>query len=49
MWDDWAVVYRDVYILDAQGELLEVYNLSTHDLSVDYDTFKGILEDYAAQ
>ncbi len=49
MWDDWGVVYRDVYILDADGALLEVYNLSTHDLSVDYDELKGILDGYAAQ
>ncbi len=49
MWDDWGVAYRDVYILDAEGMLVEAYNLSVHDLSVDYDELKGILADYAAE
>ena len=49
MWNTWGVVYRDVFILDAEGTLLDVYNLSTHDLSVDYDELKGLLSDYAAQ
>ena len=48
MWESWGVVYRDVFILDSEGRLLEAYNLSMHDLAVDYDDLKGILEGYAA-
>lgn len=48
MWESWGVVYRDVFILDSEGLLLEAYNLSMHDLAVDYDDLKGILEGYAA-
>ena len=48
MWGAWGVVYRDIFILDAEGVLLEVYNLSLHDLAVDYDDLKAILEAHAA-
>ena len=48
MWQSWGVVYRDVFILDSEGMLLEAYNLSMHDLAVDYDDLKGILEGHAA-
>ena len=48
IWTAWGVVYRDVFILDAEGTLLEVYNLSMNDLSVNYEELKGILEGYAA-
>ena len=47
MWDDWAVTYRDVYILDSDGFLVEIYNLTTHDLANDYFELREILEDYA--
>lgn len=33
-WALWAVEYRDVVILDAEGQKRAVYNLTTHDLSV---------------
>ena len=46
MWDDWAVIYRDIFILDAEGTLVDVYNLTENDLSVDYDDFKALLESY---
>jgi hypothetical protein len=49
MWGDWAVNWRDVYILDSDGTLLEVYNLTIHDLAENYDELKGILTDYAQQ
>ena len=32
VWGAWAVVWRDVYILDARGRLLYIYNLTEHDL-----------------
>lgn len=32
-WAAWAVTYRDVVIVDAQGKKRDAYNLTTHDLS----------------
>lgn len=32
MWTEWAVGYRDVIVLDAQRNVLDVYNLSDNDL-----------------
>ena len=32
VWGAWAVVWRDVYILDARGRLLYIYNLTEHNL-----------------
>ncbi len=32
-WVSWAAVYRDVIIVDAKGERVEAFNLTTHDLS----------------
>lgn len=32
-WSLWEVQYRDVYILDQQGQLRFIYNLTTHDLA----------------
>lgn len=31
-WGSWAPTYRDVVILDAQSELVGVYNLTDHSL-----------------
>jgi hypothetical protein len=47
VWQSWAVTYRDVYILDANNELLAVYNLTQHDLgdSANYDELKQLLID----
>jgi hypothetical protein len=33
VWELWHVNYRDVVVLDAQGRVTAVYNLSTHDLA----------------
>jgi hypothetical protein len=32
-WTDWNVTYRDVVILDSSNVLVDVYNLTEHDLS----------------
>jgi hypothetical protein len=32
VWTQWEVAYRDVRILDSQGQLYAVFNLITHDL-----------------
>jgi len=32
-WAGWAAVYRDVIIVNAKGERVEAFNLTTHDLS----------------
>jgi hypothetical protein len=49
-WDKWQVGYRDVYILDANNELIAVYNLTAHDLAdaSNYDELKLMLETAAA-
>ena len=33
VWGDWAVTYRDVVILNADNEVVDVYNLTEHDLA----------------
>jgi len=33
VWNDWAVEYRDVVILDADGNFQSVFNLTTYDLA----------------
>ncbi len=32
-WTLWDVRYRDVYVVDREGNLRFIYNLTTHDLS----------------
>lgn len=34
VWARWGVTYRDVFIVDGGGELVGVYNLTTHDLGL---------------
>jgi hypothetical protein len=34
VWVSWNVTYRDLVILDEKNEKIDVYNLTTHDLSV---------------
>ena len=48
MWQTWGVAYRDVYIVDGDGTLLDVYNLTTYNLAVHYDGLKELLSDYAS-
>jgi hypothetical protein len=33
VWGDWGVTYRDVVILNAANEVVDVYNLTVHDLT----------------
>ena len=35
VWGEWAVTYRDVVILNADNIPVDVYNLTTNDLSVE--------------
>lgn len=43
VWDDWAIAWRDVVILDRDNVPVDVYNLTTYDLSVpaNYDELKA--------
>ena len=45
VWSTWAVSYRDVVILDENNEVVEIYNLTTHDLGTPahYDELKNKL------
>lgn len=49
-WTAWAVVYRDVIILDRDNVPVGVFNLTDHDLAImgEYETLKGMLLDAAA-
>ncbi len=33
VWESWSVTYRDVFVLDPDGEFVGVYNLTDNDLS----------------
>ena len=33
IWNEWGVVYRDVFIVDEKNEVIEVYNLTDNDLN----------------
>jgi len=35
VWTAWAVVYRDVIVVDADNQIVGVYNLTTNDLGMD--------------
>jgi hypothetical protein len=45
VWVNWHAQWRDVYIVDKQNHLNEVYNLFDHDLSqpANYATLKNAL------
>lgn len=45
VWNTWSVGYRDVIILDETNEVIEVFNLTSHDLenSAEYEALKGLL------
>lgn len=49
VWSAWAVVYRDVQILDQDNQLAGVYNLTEHDLSQadSYEALKNMLIEIA--
>ncbi len=40
-WEDWQVFYRDVVILDRDGNQVDVFNLTDHDL-VNEDEFQAL-------
>lgn len=48
-WTTWAVVYRDVIILDEQNIPVAAYNLTTHDLGIqtNRDELTALLTQYA--
>lgn len=48
-WGRWSPTYRDVVILDGQGELADVYNLTSHPVTDqgNYDELKGLLVELA--
>ena len=45
VWDPWAVNYRDVIIVNQDNEVVDVYNLTQHDLadSGNYADLLGLL------
>jgi hypothetical protein len=49
VWGRWGVTWRDVWILDTENEIIDVHNLTRHDLGDpgNYADFKRILEDAA--
>jgi len=51
VWASWSVTYRDVVILDREGNVHDVYNLTEHDLSIvsNYETLKEMLLEAAAE
>ena len=38
VWDVWGVTYRDLFIVDSEGVLRNIYNLSSNDLRSDAAT-----------
>ena len=47
VWDDWAITFRDVVIVDANNIEVDAFNLTTYDLSdpANYSTLKQMLID----
>lgn len=45
VWHLWQVTWRDVIVLDADNRVIQVYNLTDHDLAdpANYATLRGIL------
>lgn len=45
VWGDWEVTYRDVQVVDADGELSAIYNLTRNDItqSGNYDTLREMI------
>jgi len=36
-WERWGAEWRDVWVLDADNQLQEIYSLNEHDLGVEAD------------
>ena len=51
IWSDWGAAWRDVYILDQNNELVEIFNLTQNGLnnSSNYDSLMQIFIDTASQ
>lgn len=45
VWDLWQVEYRDVFVIDEDGRLIGILNVTTHDLAdpSHQDTLKSLL------
>jgi hypothetical protein len=45
VWGTWGVGYRDVWILDRENRLIDVYNLTENDLNdpLKYEELKALL------
>jgi len=45
VWTDWEVVWRDVFIVDPAGEVVDIISLTVNDLrrTDNYDELKGLL------
>ena len=51
IWDAWQGNWRDVYILDKENKLIEIYNLTEHNLNdpLNYEELKSKLITAAEQ
>lgn len=51
VWSQWGVTYRDVVLVDPQGSIVGVYNLTDQDLgqSGNYEALKDALLSIEAQ
>lgn len=49
VWTDWQVVWRDLFIVDSNSEVVEIINLTTNDLQFagNYEAVKEILVEVA--
>ena len=49
VWNAWGVTYRDVWILDGENHLVDVFNVTANPLSdpMNYDTLKQMFLDAA--
>ena len=46
VWNTWSVTYRDIYILDEENRLVDVFNATEQDLNqpINYDDFVARLQ-----
>ncbi|MDZ4805700.1 MAG: hypothetical protein SGI90_12650 [Candidatus Eisenbacteria bacterium] len=49
-WESWEITYRDVVILDEENRIVDVYNLTSHDLAnpANFATLKNMILEAAA-
>ena len=49
MWGLWEVTYRDIWVLDADNELVGIFNLTGNSLGEagNYETLRGLFEQAA--